>query len=743
MSKLVHVQSEWSKTEPVILDSRSGSPVDHSRTSGSEPVILEYWRVLCRRRWTVIASTIGLVALAAVVSYTMTPRYKTEAIISVGKEGVAALGFKDEGGAVPADVVEYNMQLDAQVQILGSDTIILETLKQLNLVNSQGRPTHPEGPDRSGPALTTHEVTILRDYQDRLEVARIAHTSLIEIHFASPNPQLASDFVNKLVQVFIEKNFQTRYESTQQVSGWLSNQLEDLKTKVQLSQGRLADFQKQNGILGVDDKQNIITQKLDELNRGLTGAQEDRMAREALYRATQAGDPELVPGVSDSPIIKQLKDQQAQIASLYAQATTEMGSAHPKVIQLKNQLDQIDTALRAEFNKIAARNRNAFLVAKEREDMLRGAFNEQKQAANNLNQKAIEYQILKHDVESNQQLYDGLSQKLKESGLSAGLKSSNIRVVDYARVPFSPSSPNIPLNLALALMVGCIGGSTLAFVEERLDATMRTPREVENVAALPLIGVIPLIRENGNGNSKKLGSKERDSSAVILKPQSRMALLESFRALRTSILMAGEHPPKVIMVTSALPDEGKTTTSVNCAVVLAQKGARVLLIDADLRAPRIHSVLGLKPTYGLSSLLGQEPDVTDRDAVVQYSRVPNLFVLPAGPMSGDPSKLLDLGTMKRKITEWRKVFAHIVIDTPPVLAASDCLILSSEADCVVLTMLASHTPRSALLRARDLLQKVNAKIAGVVVNGVDMSCSDFSPYGYYGYDSLTKNEQSN
>ena len=457
----------------------------------------------------------------------------------------------------------------------------------------------------------------------------------------------------------------------------------------------------------------------------------------------QAGIRNWRTGVSDSPIIKQLKDQQAQVASLYAQATTEMGSAHPKVLQLKNQLDQIDSALRSEFAKIASRNRNAFMVAKEREEMLRGAFDEQKQAANNLNQKAIEYQILKHDAESDQQLYDGLSQKLKESGLSAGLKSGNIRIVDYTRVPFSPSSPNVPLNLALALMVGCIGGSTLAFVEERLDATMRTPREVENVAALPLIGIIPLLPENGNGASKKLGRKERDSNATILQPQSRMALLESFRALRTSILMAGELPPKVIMVTSALPDEGKTTTSINCAVVLAQKGARVLLVDADLRAPRIHNVLGLNPAYGLSSLLGQGNDIADRDAVVQYSRVPNLFVLPAGPPSDDPSQLLDLGTMKKKIAEWRKVFAHIVIDTPPVLAASDCLILSSEADSVLLTMLASHTPRSALLRARDMLQQVNAKIAGVVVNGVDMNSSDFSPYGYYGYGSMTRNEQSN
>jgi succinoglycan biosynthesis transport protein ExoP len=203
--------------------------------------------------------------------------------------------------------------------------------------------------------------------------------------------------------------------------------------------------------------------------------------------------------------------------------------------------------------------------------------------------------------------------------------------------------------------------------------------------------------------------------------------------------MSVDGPPKVIMVTSSLPFEGKTTTSINCAFVLAQKGPRVLLVDADLKAPRIHRVLGLPSSCGLSSLLEEGSNVTDREAIVQYSRVANLFVLPAGPASTDPSQLLDSGTMKKKLAEWRKVFTHVVIDTPPVLASSDPLVLSAEVDSVLLTVLASHTPKPALLRARDLLISVNAKLAGVVVNGMDIHSMEYSGYHYYAYGARSKN----
>ncbi len=698
-----------------------------------QPAFLEYWRVLVRRRWTVVSVIAGFVVLAAVVSFTMRPRYRASSRITVEKEDLNALGFKNTGSGL--DEAEYNMYLDAQERILTSDTLVLQTLRAVNLLTAD----HDSSVDASSwiQSISKPDRAAVLDYQSGLEVTRVPHTPIIEMRFAGPNPQNAAKFVNGLVQVYIEQNFTTRYRSAQQISKWLSKELEELKRKVEASQTNLAQFQKEKGIIGTDDKQNIIMQKLDDLNRELTSAQADRMQKEALYRAGDSGDPELLPGAAESAVINQLKSQQAQVENVYAQATVQMGPAHPKVRELKSQIDEINNSLRVEFAKIASRNHNAYLVAVNRENMLRNALNEQKQNATQLNESAIQYEILKHEAQSNQQLYDSLSQRLKEAGISAGLQSGNVRIVDYAQVPLSPYAPNFPLNLAVGLFLGCIGGSALAFVLERFDNRLRTPHEVECVTALPLMGVVPRVGPGGdefvNGTRNLLSASAGAATpAIIIQSHPKVELLESYRAMRSSILMSSEGAPQVIMVTSALPSEGKTTTSINCAVVLAQQRARVLLIDADLRAPRIHKVLGLHVTCGLSTLLAEKAEVRDRQAIVQYSRVPNLFVLPAGPSIPEPSQLLDSAVVRQKISEWRKAFTYIVIDTPPVLACSDSLVLSADADCVLLTAVSGRTPKSALLRARDLLLGVNAKIGGVVVNGVDLGSAEFSYYGYYG-----------
>lgn len=692
----------------------------------SEPTVIAYWRVLVRRRWTVLAVIAAALVLATIHSLTTTPLYKAFGRISVEKQDPNALGFKGEQGSWTGDV-EYNMQLDAQEKILTSDTLVLQTLRNLNV--APAAPTQVADAASAQP-MSSKERKLLLAAQSRLEVSRIGHTPLIEIRFASPDPQYSARFVNALVQAYIEQNFNMQYRSARQVSAFLGKELEDLKVQVENSQANLAKFQKEVGILGTDNKQNIVMQKLNDLNQELTQAQADRMQKEAVYRAALSGDPELLPGASESSVIKDLKNEQARVATSYAQATAQMGAAHPQVKQLKNELDQIDAALKTEYQKIAERDARAYFIAKHREDMLRDALEEQKKAANSLNESSIQYGILKHEAESNQALYDTLSQRLKEAGVSAGLQSGNIRLVDPAQIPASPSNPNIPLNLAAALFLGCIGGGTLAMVLERMDTRLRSPHEVESFTSLPLIGMVPRIP----GSSKLIKDLPEEVGAeepVMIQAQPRVELMESYRALRSSILSSAGTPPQVLMVTSALPSEGKTTTSINCAVVLAQVGARVLLVDADLRAPRIHKVLGLRNTRGLSSLLDENNGVDDRDAIVQYARVPNLFVLPAGPLTNEPSRLLDANVMKKKVANWRKVFTHIVIDTPPVLACSDSLVLSAEVDSIVLNTLAGHTPKAALLRARDLLMNVNARIVGVVVNGVELGSSELSWYSYY------------
>ena len=738
MKNLEGDRQNWPSSELAGQPLLSPSP-GHPTLFVPDSPITEYWYILARRRWTVCGILAVFLIAAAVVSFRMTPTYQAQARISLGKEGGDSLGLQDELGSSPLDEADYNMQLDAQVQILTSDTLILQTLSQMNLVDPEE--TASEAP-RLPRGSTSDEAGAVRDYKDRLKVIRIPHTPIIELRLSSPNPQIAANFLNNLVKVFIQQNFETRYESAKLASTWLSRQLDDLKAHIQEAQIQLVNFEKEKGIVGINDKQDIVTQKLDDLNKELTAAQADRMQKEALFRATEASDPELIPGVAESPSIRVLKDQQAALANSYAQATAEMGSAHPKVIQLKSELDQVESALRNEYEKIMERNRSSFVVAQRREEMLRQALDQQTRTANQMNEKASEYQILKHDVESSQELYDGLSKKLREAGLSASLRSGNVRIVDEARVPSSPSSPNLLLNLALAIVGGLVGGCTLVMVQERFDKRLRSPEQVESFTSLPLVGIVPLLEDSYLGDRKHLTPELENTKAIVTQPESRMQLVESYRALRTSIFMAGSSPPQVIMVTSSLGSEGKTTTSINCAMVMADKGNRVLLVDADLRAPRIHKVLGLDSACGLGTILDERTGVKDLDAIVQYSKVPNLFVLPAGPVLSDPSQLLDSGTMKKKIAEWRRVFTHIVIDTPPLLISSDSLVLSAEADFVVLTIRANVTPKQAVVRARHMLTSVKAKLAGVVVNGVDLNSTEFASYGYYSYGKYPQGQRA-
>ncbi|MFZ0993292.1 MAG: polysaccharide biosynthesis tyrosine autokinase, partial [Candidatus Sulfotelmatobacter sp.] len=336
---------------------------------------------------------------------------------------------------------------------------------------------------------------------------------------------------------------------------------------------------------------------------------------------------------------------------------------------------------------------------------------------------------------SYRQLYEGLMEKMKEAGVSAGLKSNNFRIVDVARVPTGPIEPNIPRNLAFAFILGLTSGVGLAFLQEGLDNTVRTSEQAQMISGLPPLGMIPLPAKTARegANPKRLviatSSKEAVEMVAQARPHSQMA--ESYRALRTSLLLTNlGAPPKVIMVTSALPQEGKTTTSMNTALVLAQKGVRVLLIDADLRRPSIHKILGWGPRSGLSNVLTGSATLKQ---TIQPSFLPNLSILPAGTPPPNPAELLASANMRDVLEELRGQYDHIVVDTPPTLSVTDAVVLSPRADAIILVIRSGQTTKQALRRSRDILTQVNAKVSGVLLNAVDLSSPDY--YYYYEYKS--------
>ncbi len=743
----------------ISRDLQPAFPIDLSRNSAAggypgapaqESLLREYARVIIKRKWMVLACLTLIVAVVAISTLRSTPVYEAVGSIAINKMDPVAFSLKDSSNTVdyydPTD-------LDTEVRILKSDLLALQVIRQLNLdrrpeiAGKAGGATKTSSPplELTPDALqsdSTKTSDVLANFKGSLQVALVPNTRIIEIRYRSPDKNLAARVVNTLANTYVEQNFKTRFESTMQASDWLSKQLVDLQIKVETSQEKLVQYQKEHEILGTDEKQNITTAKLDELNRELTTAESVRMEKESVYHLVQGGDPDSIAAATadgvakgtggSSNLLEKLREQEADLKIQVAQLSTQFGPSYPKLAQLSSQLKEVEAEIQAEMRKVAARLRGDYLAAVQREGMLHSALEKQKQEANKLNESAIEYSLLKRDVDSNRTLYEGLLERLKEAGVTAGLRSNNFRIVDVARIPTSPAGPNIPKNLGFALALGLSTGIGLAFLLEGMDNTVRTPEQAQTVSALPSLGMIPLgsRRSKELGGSRKLSlasSKEAVELVTQARPRSQMA--ESYRALRTSLLLTFVGgPPKVILITSALPEEGKTTTSVNSAIVLAQKDTRVLLIDADLRRPSIHKTLGMGPKIGLSNVL--TGNVALEQAIIPSTILPNLFILPAGTPPPNPAELLASTKMKSVLEELRKHYDHIVIDTPPTLSVTDAVVMSTSADAVVLVIRSGQTTKPALRRARDILMQVNARVCGVLLNAVDLNSPDY----YYHYE---------
>lgn len=741
----------------IIRENRPSAGLDLGRPNGPrlypdlpahESALGESFRVLLKRKWIIVGVLCTIFSIVAIASLRMTPIYEASGTIQINKPD-ANLNFQNS----PTFNVDYYdpTELETEIKILQSDILATQVIRELNLDRSLGlngqAPPSPQSIDlapdplQSDPARASAAVG---SFKANLKVALSQNTRIIEVHYRSPDPQMAANVVNTLMQTYVENNYKARFESTMQASDWLTKQLVDLQMKVETDEEKLVRYQKEHEILGTDEKQNIIMSKLDELNKALTEAESDRMDKEALYRLVESGDPDAIAASassvtqgpssqSASVLLENLRTKQVDLKIQVADLSTQFGPSYPKLTQLNNQLKEVDAEIQAEMKKIAATLRGQYTTALQRENMLHAALEKQKQEANKLNESAIEYSMLKRDVDASRQLYEGLLEKLKEAGVAAGLKSNNFRIVDNAHPPAGPIEPDIPRNLLFGLVLGLASGVGLAFVLEALDSTVRTTEQAQMVSGLASLGMIPLgsksTREGSNPKRLVLtSSKEAVELVTQVRPQSQMA--ESYRALRTSLLLSSlGAPPKVIMITSALPQEGKTTTSINTAVVLAQKGVRVLLIDGDLRRPSIHKTLGMGPHSGLSNVL--TGSTTLDEAIVRTTVLPNLFVLPAGTPPPNPAELLASSNMRDVLLQLREQYDHIVIDTPPSLSVTDAVVLSPRADAVILVIRSGQTSKQALRRSRDILFQVNAKLVGVLLNAVDLSSPDY--YYYYEY----------
>jgi polysaccharide biosynthesis transport protein len=713
-----------------------------------EPHLRDYWRILRKHQWLILTFLLTVVTAVTIATFKMRPVYEATARIEVDKETPNLLPFQNTDSYSAYEDLESYME--TQSKVLQSETLALETIK------STGIASDPEFGGTPGGTVTVPSIepdepvarpAFLGRFMSSLNVKRVPNSRLLDITFDSTDPKLAARVLNAHLQDFIDYNFRSRYEATTQASKWLQQQLDDYKIQVEKSEAARLAYERGNHIWELDEKQDITTQKLGDLNKELTDAQGDRMKKEADYRLASTGDVDAVPAVRDNTLVQDLTRKQTDLHQQYNDALSQYGPNFPKVVRLQEQVKTLDQFVVNQKKDVVNRLEQEYRTAVQREQMITEALDRQKTAANDMGEKMVQYNILKRDADANKQLYDGLLEKLKEAGISAGLRSSDVRVVDPAMVPAAPARPVPSRNILLAIFVGLLGGIGLAFVREYMDNTVKTPDDVETLSRLPSLAVVPafvpldgkrgcisrLLKADSNGHQGL-----RVELASFSMPQSQMS--EAFRSLRTSLLLSqAGRPPQVILVTSALPREGKTTAAVNLAVTLAQLGDNTLLLDGDLRKPGVSRAMEMADSKyaGLSSHLAGVASLAE--VTVPHPVIENLSVLPTGPVPPNPADLLSSERLKQALSELRQYYKFIVVDSPPIMAATDAVILSVLADGVLIVVRSGETPKDAFTRMRDLLGGVNSRMLGVLLNAVDSSAPDYYysyryyPYSYSGY----------
>jgi capsular exopolysaccharide synthesis family protein len=705
--------------------------------------LMDVWRVLMKRSFIILTVTLAFLAAAAIYSFRTKPIYESVSRIEIKPNAAPNVGLQslieEEGRGG-----ESATSLQTEILVLQSNSVMLQTAESLNLIDKVRAAERKEGSvggqTSSGEMTPGERIAQIALIKRGLHVQIVPLTEMVDIRYRSDDPKLATDVVNKLVDTFIDEDLRSNFDRTMHVSIWLQKQLEGLKQAAGDAQRQLADYQREHNIVGTDETSNLTMQNLAQTSSDLEGAEADRIMKEARMREFQSQDPDMVALMGDDPQLGALRSQLAGLQTQRAQLASKFGEHHPRMQELNAQIDKVQGAIKKEVVLARRQVRDEYASSHQMEQMLQKRLEAQKEAAYRLNEDEAQYAILRHEAELNRDLYDALQMRLKEASVTAGLSATNITVVDRASVPVVPIAPRKTLSLLLGLLGGLICGIVIAFMVESIDDTLQTSEEVENVSLLASLATIPHISFD-TGKRRRKGSEEpapagsqMQQLVALYNPKSHAA--EAYRGLRSSLLLSSiDRPPRVLVVTSAFPGEGKTTTAVNVAIAFAQRGERVLLVDADLRRGSLDRIFNLDDrSFGLSTVLTQP--TAHESVATPLAELPLLSVMPTGPRPPNPAEMLSSNRMEEQLRQWALEFDRVVIDTAPVLAVSDTQAMSALADTVILVARAGVTRKRALVRARDLLWRINAPIAGVVVNDVDMRLENFYTYRYgmYGYN---------
>ena len=706
-----------------------------------------FWHIVMKRLATIITATVVVSVLTGIFTFKMEPVYRATAKVDVETTSPQLQTLSEVYRQSPVE--DYSF-LITQIEVLTSDSLAWTTMQQLGLDRETAPPRPVKVTGQSATQIAgARKTTMVEEFKSGLDVQQEKESRILAVSYESGNPEMAANIVNQLINNYIDANFQERNEFTRRASGGMEQQLQEMKAKMEKSQQALIDYERQNLIVNVGDKETINDQRLEQLNKDYTVAQSDRVQKQSIYDLARANEGQVGIIVQDD-VLQRLEEKYNDLKAAYADALSQYGPNFPKVTRFRDQLTEQQSLMESARKQAIAKVHNDYLAALSRENLLGDELGKEKENVSALNQRMIEHNILKREFEINQQLYESLLQRLKDATLSASLQVTNVHIIDPATPPVSPIRPNRRRNIAAGLLVGLILGITLAFVQEALDSSVRTTEEAERLVNAPALAVIP---SESDGYRRKQLVPGRPLTptgpngvglAVLKRPSSPLA--ESFRSLRTSVLLStAPRPPQTLLVTSAQVGEGKTSTASNLAMSFAQRGGAVLIVDADLRRPSIARTLGLHNEKGLSSFLTGAHTLDE--VLIQYERVPNLWILPAGPRPPDPAELLSSHMMEATLKDLLKRFTQIVIDSPPLLLVTDAVVLSAMVDGVILVVASGTTARGALTRAHRILENAGSRVLGMVLNKVDMRFdtyygSYYGPYHQSYYDEIAVSSPS-
>jgi len=702
---------------------------DSRRSWEGDAHFWDYWAVLTRHRRTVVMVFVGAVLTAFVWSVTARPVFTGTAMLRIEKDEPRILKFEpprrdDTGGESTQTQMQTERRL-LQRRTLANRVIALVGLERHPEFSSVGR--------RPG------ELTDA--FLDRLQVEPVRNTRLVKLSFESRSPELAAQVANTLADEVIAQQFDDKKDASQYATRFLTAQVNEARQALHSSEVQLSQFLEENDILfiggerigeRVGERQALISQELATLSDSLLKAKAERIAKASMLTQATRATADSLPAVLQDPLIAHLKEEATKLEGRYRELGQSFKAEYPRMQRLSENIKEVRRQIHAEIERFVEAARAEYRAALQKETEVRKLADEQRGLARKLDGQMARYNLLRREVDTNRELYTGLSTRLKETQVSSSLLTSNISVVDRADVPLKRSGPRTGLNLLIGCMVGLVGGVALAFLFEYLDTSIRDPRAIEAILRVPTLGLVPTrsaLPAHLGRPPLGPGDGAPGTFALVAHEATGSILAEAFRNLRTSVVYATpDHPPKTMLVTSLQQQDGKTSVSTNCAISLAQLGmGDVLLVDADMRHPNLHGILGVPQTPGLSDLLVGGVGVTE---VVRPTRIPGLFVIPAGPVPTNPSELLYSPRFTQALATLGERFAHIVIDTPPLLGVADTLVLAPRVEGVILVLRHGRAARNAAERAVQMLGSVRARLLGVVLNHADAR-STTAGYQYY------------